>query len=586
MNLPRLSHLKSLAPYGIILAAVVFAAREVVVALNGSIIGLAEEHWVKGVTWYYWNYATSPWRGINPFESNLQAYPVGFDQLALAGNFGDALHAMPFFWLFPVPAAYNLTAMAFLIFNGAAAYIFFRRWWGGQMLPLLFAIANTFHPLFYFFLDEGRPTQLLFGWVYLALAGAKGIVDDPRRGSIRLLVAGLTGSFVCFWFNGFFLYLLLPLVWLAAAREMSPEARRALIRRGAWALALAALLAFPFGLPLLYDVFWGPGIKGVRMFTMPDPYLHAGFSARPWEPLLLHPRYQMWLPYSAVALALLALTWGRRWSGRPTATLGFVAGGVIFYILILGPYLCLGEQSLLLNNRYVSLPWAWIAWIVPFYSRLTYPYLVFPFLSIVVLFLSGQFLSRLAARGGWRKPLAWCLGAALMVEVLVRGGLTVTTTPFPIPEIYHRLRADASVRAIIEYPFGAADFRQVYQVVHLKPVVNSKGFELNFLEINPRLKAFFARTPALRKLHSHQLHGEPLSAITAEDLEQLKEQHFDVLIATRQAFERSAALRSRGQTFESLITDLDHTLGQPIFRTTDMSAYRIQGRGSSPGEGS
>ena len=104
------------------------------------------------------------------------------------------------------------------------------------MLPTLFAVACTFHPLFHMFVEEGRPTQLIFGWVFLALAGARPLVDDPRGGSIRLLVLGLWGSFICFWFNGFFVCLLLVMVWLAAARGREPAERRALLLRGAGGL--------------------------------------------------------------------------------------------------------------------------------------------------------------------------------------------------------------------------------------------------------------------------------------------------------------------------------------------------------------
>lgn len=576
----RLERLQAAAPYLAILLTVVYSTREVLGALSQRVIGLTDTHWVEGVMWWYWNITNNPWRGISPLTNDLHAYPVGFNHYAQVGSFGDAVSSAPFFLSLEVPASYNLTLFAFLCFNAMAAYLFFHRWWGGRVLPTLFALAYTFHPLFHFFVEEGRPTQLVFGWVFLALAGARPLVDDPHRGSIRLLVLGLVGSFLCFWFNGFFLYLLLPAVWLAAAREMEPPARRALARRGAKALVLGAALAFPFGLPLLGDALSGEGIKGVGMFNLPSVWHHSWFSARPWEVFLPQSPFNMVLPYVTIGLALVALVvWGLAWrrgEGRTAlgaSTPGFLVGGALFYVLTLGPYLRLGQTTLQIGEYYPALPWAWLHWGLPFYSRLSYPYLVFPFLLIVVFFLCGRFLTRATRGGGWRRSMGWIVGAALLLEVLFRGGLTVISSPFAVPEYYRGLRDEPGVRAIIEYPFGAADFRHVYQSVHLKPMINSRGSEMGILIGRPRLERLFRETAALGTLMAYQRQGHPLH-VTAADRQKLIKIGFDRLIVSDQARRRSSRLRN--MPMDQLCAELATVFGQPYHRTPTLVAFRIQ----------
>ena len=579
MKTTRLQRLQAAAPYLVIVLTMVYATRHALASLSERVIGLTDTHWVEGVMWYYWNITNNPWRGINPLANDLHAYPVGFNHYALVGNLGDAASALPLFLPLDVPVSYNLTVLAFLCFNGTTAYLFFHRWWGGRVLPTLFALACTFHPLFHFFMEEGRPTQLVFGWVFLALAGARPMLDDPRRGSIRMLVLGLWGAYIVFWFNGFFLSLLLLAVWLAGARELEAADRRALLRRGAKALLLAAALAFPFGLPLLGAAFSGEGIRGVGMFQLPAVWAGHEFSARPWEVLLPQPRFHMGLPYVTLGLTLLALGgWAvarLKSSGRaaldPT-TPGFLLGGSLFYLLILGPYLRLGDQTLKIGDHFPSLPWAWLHWGLPFWSRLSYPYLVFPFLLIVVLFLCGRFLTRAAEGGGWRRPLGWTVGAGLLLEVALRGGLTVTTSPFSIPEYYHQLRQETGVEAIIEYPFGAADFRHVYQTVHLKPMINSRGSEVSFLMMSARFRRLFDETPALRKLLDYQRNRHPLQ-LTTEDRQQLITLGYDRLIVSDQARRRASHLVH--VSMDQLCAELAAAFGQPYHRTPTLAAFRI-----------
>ncbi len=562
-----------LAQVAAIGAAVFYATRYVWGDLHHRVIGVTETHWVEGVMWWYWNITSAAFYGHYPLDNNLHGYPVGYDHIALVGNFADAAMSAPFFWLFQPPAAYNLTITAFLLFNGLAAWWALRRWGGGPVIATLFGIVNTFHPLFHFFLDEGRPTQLLFGWVYLAIGATRALIDDPHHGRRWPLVLGLTGSFVCFWFNGFFLYLLLPMVAFAHARGLEPADRRALIGRGLTAFLWAMVCAFPFGLPVLYDVLWGEGIKGVALFTMPNPLEDFLFAARPWEVLLPDSRYSMHFPYSLSGVALVALVSWRRWRGALPGRAGWVLGALLFWVLTLGPYLILDEAPVKVGGRLVSLPWAWINFAIPFYSRLSYPYLVFPFFLFSVLVVVSAAMQGLS-KNRWRL-VAPVVGVVVAAEVGMTSGYTATVEAFSIPAWYTTLRDDADVRAIIEYPFGAMEFRQVHQAVHHKPMINSRGPETDVFKMNAALGTLVEQTPALSWLYEYQMRGKSLSHYGERERAQLVALGYDRMVVSAQSVGRSDRLRRVGLT--GVVADLTGVFGQPIHEDDDVVVFEITG---------
>ncbi len=558
--------LRRTLPALLLTAMVLFACSSALRNLWGTYIGVVDTHWEEGVTWWYWNIATNGFRGINPLHNDLHAWPAGYDHFALIGSFGDALTAAPIFWLFEAPASYNLTIAAFVLFNGLAALQMFRRWIDHPTLPFALAAATTFQPLFHFFIEEGRPTQLLFGWVYLAIASLKPVLDDPERAPIWPLVLGLAGSFVCFWFNGYFLYLTFPMLILAGARTL-PQARRgALYRRSAMALGLAVVCAFPFGVPLLFDATSDHGIEGVRLFTMPWAPLHSWFSARPWEILLPTPRYGMGAAYALTAAGVVALVLALKHRRRAPIGIALGAATLLYWLLTFGPYLHLGEEPLLIGGRLVALPWAWMAWGVPFYSRLTYPYLVFPFFLAMGMLLIGRGLQ------GHRK-LGVLVSVLVLVEVGVRFGYRFTAEPFQIPAYYTQLRDDDSVTAIIEFPFGAMDWRQVHQTVHQKPMLNSRGAERQFKDKTPGLTEVFESSGALSKLHAWQMQGRP-PEITADERAELANMGFHRLIVSEQTRHHADMFKHQGM--HKLTEPLDRIFGAPIHMEGDLRVYAIR----------
>jgi hypothetical protein len=562
-----LRRLSSLLPVPLLVGLVLFACSAALRAPWNSYLGTVDTHWEEGVTWWYWNIATNPFRGVNPLHNDLHAWPGGYDHFALIGSYGDALTAAPFFWLFEAPASYNLSIAFFVAFNALAAWWMFRRWVGEPVLAVVLAVATAFQPLFHFFIEEGRPTQLLFGWVYLAIGALEPVLREPETARKWPLVLGLTGSFVCFWFNGYFLYLAFPLLIAAAWKEAEPARRPALLKACAVSLGLAVLCAFPFGVPLLFDATSDRGIHGVKLFTMPWAPMRSLFSARPWEPLLWEPRYGMGVPYSLLVAGLigLGLAWRRRaWS--PTVV-ALTLATLLYQLLTLGPYLHLGEEPALVGGRLVALPWAWMAWGVPFYSRLSYPYLVFPFFLAMLMILVGRGLRE-------HRALAWGLGALVLAEVGLRYGYTFPAAYFEIPQYYRTLAQDDDVTAILEFPFGAMDWRQVHQTVHQKPMVNSRGSERDVVANAPGLEAFMAAHPALKKLHDWQLTGRPLEISPAE-VTDLAEAGVHRIIVTDQTRRHADLFKHQGM--RHITGPLEQVFGPPVHVEGDLRVYAVQG---------
>jgi len=566
----------------VLLAGVAWVTRDVLVALDERIFGLTTMHWSEGVTWWYWNVTTSPFRGIDPFHNDWHGYPVGVDHLSLIGNWGDAAMSAPFFWLFEAPAAYNLTVVAFLLFNGWAAHRLFSRCARNQAIGLAAAVGVFLHPWFFTFIEEGRPTQLLWGWVLLSLAEAWQLCERPRDASIRLLTISITGSFVCFWFSGFFLVPLLVLVVLGTLPALDAEARRVLVRRSTKALLLGMALAFPFGLPLLFDLGGEGGIPGVRFGEMPW-FLHYGWtSARLLEPLWPAARFDMSLPWSACAIAIVGLvavlrSAERRRALRDPGVLGLIGGVAFTWSLVLGPYLWLVEEEpvKLGGESLVALPWAFLnAW-VPFYSRLSYPYLVFPLLLCCVVGLATVVLGRLHARGGLQGWVALVLALPFALEMpLVRGDVEAVSSPFAIPEVYRDLAEDDTVTALIEYPFGAQDFRVVYQTVHLKPILGTRGDEAQFLDRVPQCQHLYRQHPGLAALYAYQMSGgQQRRVLDQAALQDLVDVGYGYLVVSEIAWSRSQKLRT--EPFEALVADLTWMLGEPDHVQEGLVGFRL-----------
>jgi hypothetical protein len=220
----------------------------------------------------------------------------------------------------------------------------------------------------------------------------------------------------------------------------------------------------------------------------------------------------------------------------------------------------------MVGGRLVALPWAWMAWGVPFYSRLSYPYLVFPFFLAMLMILVGRGLRE-------HRGLAWGLGALVLAEVGLRYGYTFPAAAFEIPQYYRTLAQDDDVTAILEFPFGAMDWRQVHQTVHQKPMVNSRGSERDVVANAPGLGAFMAAHPALEKLHDWQLTGRPLK-ITPAEVADLAEAGVHRIIVTDQTRRHADLFKHQGM--HQLTGPLEKVFGPPVHVEGDLRVFAVR----------
>jgi len=568
------------------LAGALWMVRGALPQLSRRYVGLTDTHWVEGVTWWYWNISASLFRGINPLHNDLHGYPVGIDHIRLMGNFADAGLCAPYFWIFAPPLNYNLTAITFAVFNFLAAWWMFERWSRSRVVAACLSFALGFHPLFLFFLEEGRPTQFIFGFVYLGIGGLAPLLRDPHAAGTRALTIGAIGAYLCFWFNGLFVHVVALLALIARTPGLDPQARRVMWRKALISFGISVGACIPFGLPVLLDVLVGAGIRNVQLFEAPPPLHFSWFTARPWEPLLAEPRFHMFLPWASLALlvvflgALLVRRLRQGWGDR--AVWGLLASILVFYLLILGPYLHLGDEPYTtVSGSLIMLPWAWLYSYLPFFSRLTYPYLVFPFLIITVFIAVGLLLGRL--REASNAPLRWvavALALALPVEILARGGGSVPCGDFTVPSFYAEIRHDDRVGAMVEYPFGSMDFRQVYQFWHRRPLVNVRGHENMNFESEPGMLELVESTPFLSGLRRWQLEGGAFPDLSRADKQQMVELGVTHLVVSEQAYRKSSKF-PRALSFDELLAQLGRGLGTPVHADPDAGAYLFAISGSS-----
>ena len=581
MTMPR--SLVRAAPYLAISAVVLCICREVLFDLNDRVLGLlGQKSWLEGTIWWYWDVTNAPLQGINPLANTLQAYPVGFNRILLNGNLGDALLSAPFFWFLPIPAAYNLTIIAFLLFNTTAAYTCFRVWLGGRWIPLCLSLTFLLHPSLLVFIDEGRPTQFLFGWVFLALAWLRGFLQDPPAGRKKWIIASTCGTYICYWYYGFFLSLLLLVIILALGFRSPAVLRKALLSGALKGAAYVVLLCIPFGLPFLWAIFFGEGIEGVSLMGTLLPQAWAKNSVGLFEPLLLHSRFHTYLPYSSL-LFIFAAAVVRCYQRGPSAppfpsarppqeylgTFFFCAG--IFDILMLGPFLTISGAPVSLPGEHpIWLPWALLFKFLPFFSRLSYPYLAFPFFLVCWLMACGLVLSQVVShRSRW---LGRGAALILLLEVVLRMDPTLPTSSFSVPPFYEQISRDNSFEALIEYPFGATDFRQLYQPIHGKSMFGVEGNEMDVFRW-PAIKQNSSQTPLIMKLWRRQRDGHPLTSISSEDVLQARRAGYGYLVVSRQACKR--AWRFRKIQYTEIIREFTEALGPPAVNTTRLTAFRL-----------
>ncbi len=532
--------------------------------------------WLEGTHHWYWHIAHDLFHGINPFSNNFKAFPDGNNHLLLHGNFGDAIVAAPLQWLFSFPLSYNLAVLLFTALNIVGFYRFARVFSRGWLVPSLASCLVVVHPFFVTQLEQGRLTQYLVGWAFFALAEAAAMMRDANRGIGRLVFCW-TLTFISFWFYGFFLTMFLAGWVLIATRGGGWAAKKSFAKALGWTVGCS----IPFGLPLALKMLSGSGIPGVTFLTPPVPG-NRWTTAAHLNDVLWFQRTDfgpIMLPITLIVTAVPALVggWVTRKSnpGRDIWALGACAVGA--WILALGPFLLTSSNGVT-TCTHIPLPWYLLYMGVPFFSRLSYPVMVFPFLLAGVVGLSLRAVRTLSAMHQNHVIRAWAPVAVLLiilVELVLRVPANLTVDPFVVPEPYRWLASEESSDALLEYPFGYTDCARVHQSTHGKCLMGSEGSFNTFQEWAP-VDALFRRNPALDRLAAIQS-GEAHRPIPQGEFEALYDEGFDYLLFRPITCGKQEVFSQ--QWIATTRAFLEEHLGPPERESDGVALFRLPGEG-------
>lgn len=357
-----------------------------------------------------------------PHSTEVHA-PVGYPVGWLVPNLLDHVTGAPFALALPWPVGDNLWWLLALAGNGLAAHLLGVRLGGshgaGALCGVLFATcepvlreANLHH----------APQVLLFASPLYVLALWRATTPDGTRGDAVLAGLAFATAALGYWYQGLFLAIASVAPAIAAvwrARDDPGPLRR---------LALAAGLAAAVGVgPLALYLSAGDGVPDPSEAPPADPGLTRLAAAVPdahrwtlsqgadplWPlrptPLDRSNRLSAALLAAAV-LGGLATPRGRRWP--------WVASAAVAGVLLMGPYLKVGEDPALVAGRPVPLPGLVLAEVSGLYARLSWPQRWGVIVPLMLL--------PLAARAP--RPRVWA-AVALIEAFVVSGNAPLHLTP-------------------------------------------------------------------------------------------------------------------------------------------------------------
>ncbi len=350
--------------------------------------------------------------------------PVGYPLEQVIPNWMDHVLGAPFALLLPWPLADNAWWLLVLAANGLAGHVLGRQVGGTHAAGALCGVALACCEPVLREVNASHAPQAMVFWAPLFLAALLRALEPDGRIRHALLAGLLLAlSALTYWYQGLFLSVLaLPVVLaVLAERRRAGGLRPVLLRLALAGGTCAAICAVPLALALQA----APDLAGLQSELarrVPGVPGSLGGSEHAWA--FLHGSGPGW-PFSAepvarsnrLSLALLAAAlWGawrlpsRRWAWLAAAALGG--------LLLMGPYLQLQGEPVLVGGRAVPLPGLLLAELSAVFARLHWP----ARWGIVVPLA----LLPLAARA----PRPWLWAPVVLVEALVlSGNAPVATSP-------------------------------------------------------------------------------------------------------------------------------------------------------------
>jgi hypothetical protein len=474
----------------------------------------------NGTIWFWWwlHYAST--HGLDLLNPEVVCAPGG---QGLGGNFPnrmDAWLAWPFFALFTLPAAYNLTILFFVVLDSYLGYLFVRRLCNLKIVSWVAGFFFGFNAYTFAEYRGGRPvTGLvaclpLFGMLFL-----EALERAPARNVPWWLWAGLAGAAGAFAVQSYLPFAIFLLIWGLAAGLCRLVVPAQGVPR--WrVLVVGGIIVFSgvvLSLPYLHEVTVVRGVNpagGQVLSSQPAAIYELRLYSELWTSLKQgqqgprpavranwffsvqsqsQPYFYLWKRYTGEAsqrlyfparilliLAVLALF--GRYRG-----LCWLGASVLVWSITIGPFAATSVEASTLRwvmweGQRVATPLAWILSAVPSMEVFLRPYRAFPLFLLCIVSAGAIGSGSLASSPLWKKiphfpewgarallGLFW-LGLGLFVRSLLLSGnwLVLPVNPWKPDPFMVELAENPEKLVIAELPAGIGHGASLLQVYHQK----------------------------------------------------------------------------------------------------------------------
>ncbi len=398
---------------------------------------------------------------------------------------------LPVVWLAGPLWAYNLLVLADLVFACWAMFWLARRLSGGDLgVALLCGAVYGLAPVTLGHVNNGIIEQLATGWLPLFVGALHRLADDAaapagRKATALAVLAAAAAwwaaSVSSHWYHGAYAGLLFGLLLLALGAAHWRRTGRAplgLAWRGAAALALFVVLVLPvvawFITPYQSDASLMRALDRAPTLDTPEVNADLAYLLAPRPPIVSGEESFLHLAYLGFSVPLLALL-GLVRTGRRRVVGGWLALALFWAALALGPRLVAGGQFVDADGGGVSMPFAWLARVLPFFGRMDFPYRCVLVAHLALAAAAAVGLGGLWRDRPWRRPaLAGVLAVALLETALWSGVVVPAPRATLAPRGPMHLLATGDDTAVLDLPLRLRpdDSRRfaVNQLFHRRPI--------------------------------------------------------------------------------------------------------------------
>ncbi len=417
----------------------------------------------------------------SPYFTTYLYHPTGYSLYFHTLNIFNALLTLPIQLNFGLTVSYNFVVLFSFVIGGYGTYLLALHIMkagarvSDHLIAFLAGIVFTFSP-FHFAHLLGHMQVISLEWLpFYALMLVKSLTSEKVRlaSHIGLPLLFLVLAALCDWY--FALYLLIfSALYLGYRIWVQRQPGKPLLRTGL-ILLLSGIILSPLLVPMIVEALQGsdyllsPFDATVRLsadllaFITGNEFhpLWGQAAARLSEAFTSSTSERMvFAGYIPLALAGYALL------GRRRAGAFWLAGGLIFFVLSLGPYLHIAGRE-----TPIPLPYLAVYHLLPFFriARSVSRFDAMVMLSLAPLVALG--LQRLVT------PLAETRRRVLALAVIALVCFEFLPAPYPVSEVavpsfYQGLALDDEQYAILELPMNwDRPAHLLYQTVHHKPII-------------------------------------------------------------------------------------------------------------------